>query len=477
MKTVVKTTQEQAVAAWIDYLNQLRLDELISKLNTQDINLESALKELQNIKEFISDPSHILGSDKSKHGEIAEHMQVGIANARKLIEGLTAEYSFDSIGRTAPADYLKNGQEVQAKFYVGTTGKRTFDAIKEHLEKYPNFLKDGGSYEIPKDQHEKICDILSKPSSQLSRSEQTLVKIIREWEKTTGTNFLDKVKPTVINYADAQIGNADEVVGKEEDSIKEKDKEKRDSAHEASKPSWKEAGKATAISAGIEGGVSFCLAVSKKLKSGKKLNEFTAEDWKEVGIDTGKGGIKGAVRGGAVYGMTNFSATPAAVASSFVTATFGVSSLAYQLHKGKITNEEFVENSQVVCLDVTISAVSSILGQVAIPIPILGAIIGNAAGVLMYGIAKNSLSKKEQDLIQQFNDNIGLLNMKLDKRYLELVEQLKDEFAKFTSVVDLAFDLNVNIAFAGSIDLARYVGVSEEKILHNKNKIDSYFEN
>ena len=141
--------------------------------------------------------------------------------------------------------------------------------------------------------------------------------------------------------------------------------------------------------------MSFCLEVHKKLKSGKKLSEFTSDDWKDVGIETALGGGKGAIRGATIYGMTNFSATPAAVASALVTATFGIVSQASLLRQGKISNEDFIINSEIVCLDVSVSAISSMMGQIIIPIPVLGAIIGNATGMFMYGIAKNNLSKKE----------------------------------------------------------------------------------
>lgn len=68
----IKRTQEQAVAAWIAFLNQTRLDELIRRLNLQDMHLEDALQQIQVLKEFIGDPSHILGNVSTKHGEIAE---------------------------------------------------------------------------------------------------------------------------------------------------------------------------------------------------------------------------------------------------------------------------------------------------------------------------------------------------------------------------------------------------------------------
>ena len=42
---VLKSTQEQAVASWIDHLNQIRLNEFVAKLLDQDKNLEGALNE------------------------------------------------------------------------------------------------------------------------------------------------------------------------------------------------------------------------------------------------------------------------------------------------------------------------------------------------------------------------------------------------------------------------------------------------
>ncbi len=71
----IQSTQEQAVASWVTFLNQTRLDNFIENLNRQDINLGEALKELDELKNFLSHPENILGSSTTKHGEIAEHMQ------------------------------------------------------------------------------------------------------------------------------------------------------------------------------------------------------------------------------------------------------------------------------------------------------------------------------------------------------------------------------------------------------------------
>ena len=81
----VKSTQEQAVASWITYLNQIRLDELIARLNQQDINLEEALKELAQLKEFIANPEHILGSQSTKDWNGTIHLREWEEPLRKII--------------------------------------------------------------------------------------------------------------------------------------------------------------------------------------------------------------------------------------------------------------------------------------------------------------------------------------------------------------------------------------------------------
>jgi len=479
---VIKSTQEQATASWINHLNQIRLDELISNLAEQDINLEGALNELQQLKDFVANPEYILGSLKSKHGEIAEHVQVNIANARRIVEGLSPEHTFEGVGRTVPEDYLFNGIKVQSKYLYGLVNTLKNDnGVLGHLAKYPDFLNEGGIYHIPKDQYEAMQKLLAMSDEEFnkaSREVRAVIQKLKEFQQQTGIDLKsDKIQPAIGKYDEVQLGKIDDTIDNEEASIKEKDKEQRDKAHQKSMPTLKEGLKATAISAAIEGGMSFCLGVAKKLKSGKKLSDFTEDDWKEVGIDAAKGTGKGAIRGASIYGLTNFTATPAAVASAMVTASFGVVAQANLLRHGKITGEEFIENSEVVCLDVTVSAIASVLGQVAIPIPVLGAVIGNAVGMFMYGIAKNNLSLKEQQLISGFNNSINALNAQIDEQYKALIELLKSEFAKFQSVVALAFDLNVNIAFTGSIELAQLVGCNNGQILKNKIEIDDYFQN
>lgn len=484
---IVKSTQEQAFAAWVDYLNQLRLNELLAKLAAQDINLEQALAELQKMKiDIAALIASNRGGGKGLHGYIAEAAEAGIENARNLVKGL--ETACKWINDNGPVDLVRSGTEIQQKFVKEFFSLSKNGGVLEHQADYPWFVKQGGKYQIPKDFYEALMKLWNMPQEEAGKLvgsgssddknffTYTNWKKVQEFFKSSGITP-DDIEPSLLNYDDVKKGTIYQTIKNEEASLRETDKQIRDAAYEASKPTLKQGAQAAAIGAAAEGGMAFCLGVAKKRKQGKRLAEFTTEDWREVGIDTAKGTVQGGIRGGAIYAMTNFTATPAAVANAFVTASFGVAAQAYQLQQGNITQEDFIVNSEVLCLDVSVSAVASILGQTLIPVPVLGAIIGNMAGMFMYQIAKNHLSEKEQVLIQNYRESFAALNKLLEERYQQLMAQLKIELAKYTSMLELAFDLNVNIAFDGSIALADYVGVAQNRVLRSKADIDNYFLN
>ena len=472
----VKSTQEQATAAWIGHINQIRVDNMIERLGQQDLNLEGALKELSELKEFVGNPDLILGSPLTKHGEIAEHVQVNFSNARNLVQGLERNHTFEGVGRTAPEDYLRNGQMVQSKFYNGS--KNTLEAVSEHLKKYPDFVKNGGSYDIPKEQYDEIVRVLklsdSNPSA-LSKADWKLVEAAKKFQSETGLDFNKDVNAAVTDYKSVQQGKIDETIKQEEKNIKKQDEEQRKGIIDDGKPTLKEGAKAAAIGAALEGGMAFCMTIASKRKEGKAFSEFTEEDWKDIGLETGKGVVKGGIRGGAVYAITNFTATPSNVASAYVTAAFGVAAQANAYRKGEISKEDFVINCETVALDVTVSAIASAIGQAVIPIPVLGALVGNVAGEFVYGLCKQYAGEKEAAVISSYRNQMALLNQQLDAQFRQLLMELERVMKRFSSLEAMAFDVEFNRAFEGSVLLAREVGVEEKKILKTKEEIDAFF--
>ncbi len=470
---IVKGTQEQAVASWINCLNQMRINELLKGLSQQDINLDNALRELGELKESVS---RLLQTNRGGitgiHGFIAERMQVYFENAKSLAEGAGKGYFL--LDDNGPVDYIGNGIDYQQKFVAKHL---SLDAVKGHLEKYPDYIKNGGKYQIPKDDYERLKYLFELPEEEgkkLAGEDYTLWKYVRDFFQNKDISFSD-IEPSAIDYGDAQRNVAGKVISQEEQRIKGRDQEKREMLYQNSRPSGKGLYKASAVAMVAEGGMAFCMGVYRKRKVGKRLSQFDGDDWKELGIDTAGAGAKGGIRGAAVYGMSNFTATPAAVASAFVTAAFGVFAEAGRLKAGAIGQEDFLVNSEVFCLDATVSAVSSVLGEVLIPIPVLGAVIGNVAGMVLYGIAKDTMSEEEQRIILQYNQGRAELEETLALQYQRLMEQMEEEIGRFGSLVDWAFSEDANAAFEGSVKLAEHCGVRQDKILKNKADIDGYF--
>ena len=121
------------------------------------------------------------------------------------------------------------------------------------------------------------------------------------------------------------------------------------------------------------------------------------------------------------------------------------------------------------------SAVSSIAGQALIPVPVLGAVIGNATGIMLYQILKDVCSDQEKKLAEDYLNSLDKLNSKLDDEYRNFINELNENMKLFMDILERAFAPDISEAFEGSVTLAKEMGVPTEEILDTKEKIFSYF--
>lgn len=499
---VVKSTQEQAAAAWVGYLNQIRIEKLFSALNQQNLNLQKAMDSindaLKTVHELIQSNR---GGERGLHGFIAEISEVGIGNARENIKGNSNIYKW--INDNSSSDLLRGTTEIQQKFYL-SGGDFSLGAVAKHLSKYPDYLSNGSKYQIPKDQYENIKQLyqLTEKDAYKTLSNSGDGLTINQWKKVH--NFFenndnisfDDLEPSLLEYDEVQKGTIDKTIAQEKEYLKNVDKEQRDKAFDNNKSTLTEAGKATAVSAVIEGSTAFITCIIRKIKSGKGIKDFTSEDWEEIAKETGVGTVKGGVRGASIYTVTSavmskapdfydarickealtaYNKTASTTANAVVTASFGFAEQVHKFRKNEITELELLENSQIVCLDASVSALSSLIGQIVIPVPVLGAVIGNSVGTMMYKIAKDHFSKKEQAIMKQYYDELIELDNKLDKQYQQFVLELSNSFEEFLSILEKAFSPDINVALDGSIELAKACGVDENEILDTKEKAFAYF--
>lgn len=160
------TVRDQLSAVLVDRINSIRIDTTDQFLNAQDSAFRLAIAQIDKVRVFIGSPEKILGNPSTKHGEIAEQVEVGIRNARSLLEQKGFVATFEGVGRTAPEDYLLDGIAVQSKFINGAS--KGLDHVLEHMDKYKHFGRNGSYYQIPKDQYETITGVMNGDNGPLN---------------------------------------------------------------------------------------------------------------------------------------------------------------------------------------------------------------------------------------------------------------------------------------------------------------------
>lgn len=478
---LVGNNQEQAVAAWANHLNQLRLDDLLTALGQQDMNLRDALDSLDEaistigIKVVATNRGGVTGM----HGFIAEVADVGVGNARSQILGEGSIYEW--VNDNGPADLMRAGVAIQEKF-VASGGRLGLGAIEQHARKYPDFVAKGGKYRIPSDHFE----IIQKLRAMSPKEAGTLLTrsgdgpSLKDWERVH-TFFEDSavtfesLERSHLEYSEVQRGAYSSTLQAEKHALRSTDQSRRDDAFHASQPKLRQGLKVTLAAAAVEGGTAFVLAVVDKRREGTRLQDLTSDDWLDIAGGSGFGAVQGGIRGMSLYSLTNFTATPAAVASSIVTAAFGIAEQANRLRRGEIGELEFIENAEIISLEAAVSALSSCIGQALIPVPILGAVIGNTVGTVMYQAVSSCLSEQEKTLIERFLAEQRALDERLAAEYQELIESLEARMTTYLEVLEQAFSPAPETALLGSVALARSLGVAGADILDSEEKALAYF--
>ena len=479
----VKSTQEQAVAAWAQYLYKVRVERLQALLQQQGENLATAMATLNETMETIF--NDIInkglgrGGKKGMHGFIAEVAECGVTNARHQLEhgGIGPDIWIDDNG---VADIERAGVLIQQKFSEAG-GHLSLEAIKKHLAHYPDFLDGGNKYQIPKDHYEKIVELLKITKHEADRMPtQTGDFSLQQWEYVhiyfqENNISLDDIEPSKLTFPSVQRSAIEQTINQEKADLQAQNDKKVEQINADHQPTLQEGVKTTAISAALEAGTALVLAINKKRKAGKKLAEFTSDDWSDIAKESGLGAVKGTIRGAGVYILTNTGKSNAAVASAMFTAMFGVAEQIHLFRKDQCDENQLLENAETVCMDAAVSAVASLLGQVAIPVPVLGAIIGNAVGMLLYRAGKDCLSDQDSKLLSKYAEDLQQYQQEHLAEYETLLEQLNSNLHAYMLLLNEAYSPDIDQALEGAIQLAQILNVAEEQIIDSDEKFDTYF--
>lgn len=252
----------------------------------------------------------------------------------------------------------------------------------------------------------------------------------------------------------------------------------KDAARTEHGPSVAGLGKAAAIGAVTGGGITLAQGVWIKYREGKNpfKGEFAIDDWRDVGIPAVRAAGKGGVSGAGVYMITNYTGLPAPAAGAVISGLVGVGSLLRQYHAGEIDADQFADMSHMVAMDAAIVGLSSLAGQVLIPVPMAGAIIGSVAGQQVASAIRAALGEEEEELLAQLRAYEQDALARLDDTHRAYVRRLDAHFGSLERLADFAFDtkINLEIRLNTSVRFAQNIGVPDELILKTVDDLDDY---
>lgn len=180
MKKSINILEDQAVAGFVqEQLNRKAIEQaeaiatIASNAAEKTMLANEAFSEansyIEQARDFVSPANlnHILGNKNTKHGEIAEQLEVCFRNGRSVLnqEKAVAELLQEGKDRLSPTDYTINGIPFQSKFYHLEGSNSSLIGVVNHLKTYPGYANDTtpygfpgqhGEYHIPKDQYDAI---------------------------------------------------------------------------------------------------------------------------------------------------------------------------------------------------------------------------------------------------------------------------------------------------------------------------------
>ena len=470
----------QVASSWASLDAANRSSDLADALSSQDRAFMAAMREMQVVRDFVGTPENIQGSAMTKHGEIAEQVNVAIIRARDILLGHAPTATFEGVGRFAPTDYRVDGVDIQSKYHNGL--RNTLDGVLGHASDHPGFASGGGGYHFPRDQYEQVRQLneTGRIDGLSDRSADAVRDRLGSLQQRTGRPADDLIASGETDYGEVQQGRIHDTIRDREGRLVEKNEDLKRRAQADHGPSLAGLGQAAAIGAAVGGGVGLAQGVWVKCREGKSpfRGEFSARDWLDIGVPAAQGAGGGAVAGGALYLLTNSTHLSAPAAGALVSGLMGIGSLLQEYHSGAIDGEQFVDMSQIVVMDAAIVGVASMTGQVLIPIPLLGVFVGSVAGKLVATAIKDSLGKSESELSEQLQAYEGAALSQLDQAYRAHVRRLDTYMGDLERLALVAFDNSVNadLRLYASVEFAEAVGVPDGLILHTTNELDRYLE-
>ena len=409
---------------------------------------KTLVKGLKQISEEKVNPDYKYNNIHQQAGFSAEVKDVARSNAEKIINGdSTRKIRTDDLGRTNDPLYDTvtidaSGNEIEAsraqvKFLGASENDPTHegDAARaiEKLQsrKFQKYLDADAKIDVPADQYDKIIQEANSKIDGLSKQLENQKAAGNTEQVAKIQDQIDKLEKIKKNLGKSKLSSEEAVFARQHPELS--------TAIDVAKISHR-AGIETAKTSAIIGGsvsivrnlVSVCKGEVEPKEAVKNVAKDTATT-AAVGYGTGFVGaaLKGAMQNSGSEYMQAISKTN--VAGTVVAATVSVTKTLTRYFKGEIDGVECLETLGEQGTGMISSAMFAAIGQILIPIPVVGGLIGGMVGYILssatYGILIDSLkdaklAKEEREQTEKICEE----HIKMIREYREEMEKIINEY-------------------------------------------------
>lgn len=199
----------------------------------------------------------------------------------------------------------------------------------------------------------------------------------------------------------------------------------------------KNAAKAGLEAAVVSSAVSLVINVYGKYKNeNKHLSDFQFEDWKEIFGYTAFSAGTSAITASTLYVVGSYCEAAVPGVGALLMAVFGIASLIPDYVEGKMTKEEFIVEAEIVCIDAALILIGTSLGQLTIPIPGLGALIGAIASSIAIMIIEHFWGDELREVLTAFNEHVKTMFNEFEEIIKKLLSWFKDLLDKVRDLIE-----------------------------------------
>ena len=224
--------------------------------------------------------------------------------------------------------------------------------------------------------------------------------------------------------------------------------------------------------------------ILRKIADGKKPAEFEKSDWTDIAKGISEYAILPSDDEYSLFifklyeRYIRYSANcirvkvPGKICDSIIALADELSAKGDSLTKGTISEIKYTED----CLWISLEAMIKLLAST---VSLFGdsekTEYAQAIASYAFEYGRLMLYSREQEIVNQFLESQEQMDVALEARYNEFLEDLTRETEEFYTLINNAFVPDYRSAFLQSILLAKATGVGEKDILKSKDDIDSFF--